>query len=72
MLDKMDDIRKEWIQSDILIFNSGHWWTPMKLFQLRLVDSSQSLNERYEMLRVFLRRDENLASPKSLSLYDKI
>ncbi|TMW82803.1 hypothetical protein EJD97_004788 [Solanum chilense] len=34
MLDKMDDISKEWIQSDILIFNSGHWWTPMKLFQL--------------------------------------
>lgn len=34
MLDKMDDINKEWIQSDILIFNTGHWWTPTKLFEL--------------------------------------
>lgn len=33
-LDIMDGISKEWIESDILIFNSGHWWTPSKLFQL--------------------------------------
>ncbi|XP_004290565.1 PREDICTED: protein trichome berefringence-like 7 [Fragaria vesca subsp. vesca] len=33
-IDKMDDISKEWIDSDILIFNSGHWWTPSKLFEL--------------------------------------
>ncbi|KAM7256391.1 hypothetical protein ACFE04_012132 [Oxalis oulophora] len=29
-LDKMDDISKEWIDSDILIFNSGHWWNPSR------------------------------------------
>lgn len=33
-LDQMDDINREWIDSDILIFNSGHWWTPTKLFEL--------------------------------------
>ncbi|CAL1362903.1 unnamed protein product [Linum trigynum] len=33
-LDKMDDISNEWIDSDFLIFNSGHWWTPSKLFEM--------------------------------------
>ncbi|KAK8594097.1 hypothetical protein V6N13_125907 [Hibiscus sabdariffa] len=33
-LDKMDDMSKEWIDSDFLIFNSGHWWTPTKLFDM--------------------------------------
>ncbi|KAG6432557.1 hypothetical protein SASPL_104137 [Salvia splendens] len=33
-LDQMDDISSEWIDSDILIFNSGHWWTRTKLFEL--------------------------------------
>lgn len=31
-LDTMDDISKEWIDSDVLVFNSGHWWTSSKLF----------------------------------------
>lgn len=30
-LDKIDDISREWIDSDVLIFNSGHWWTRTKL-----------------------------------------
>ncbi|KAJ8762931.1 hypothetical protein K2173_023060 [Erythroxylum novogranatense] len=34
-LDKLDGISKEWINSDVLIFNSGHWWTPSKLFELQ-------------------------------------
>ncbi|XP_008237680.1 PREDICTED: protein trichome berefringence-like 7 [Prunus mume] len=33
-VDKLDEISKEWIDSDILIFNSGHWWTPSKLFEM--------------------------------------
>jgi hypothetical protein len=33
-LDKLDDISKEWINSDVLIFNSGHWWTRTKLFEM--------------------------------------
>ncbi|GMN48376.1 hypothetical protein TIFTF001_017558 [Ficus carica] len=33
-LDLMDDISKEWIDSDVLVFNSGHWWTPTKLFEM--------------------------------------
>lgn len=33
-LDKMDDISHEWIDSDVLIFNSGHWWTRTKLFDM--------------------------------------
>lgn len=32
MLDKLDDISKAWIDSDVLIFNSGQWWVPGKLF----------------------------------------
>ncbi|KAK4490668.1 hypothetical protein RD792_001359, partial [Penstemon davidsonii] len=31
-LDKLDDISNEWIDSDVLIFNSGQWWVPEKLF----------------------------------------
>ncbi|KAK3002964.1 hypothetical protein RJ639_019555, partial [Escallonia herrerae] len=31
-LDTLDDISKEWIDSDVLIFNSGQWWVPGKLF----------------------------------------
>lgn len=33
-LDKMDDISHEWIDSDVLLFNSGHWWTRSKLFDM--------------------------------------
>ncbi|RRT50102.1 hypothetical protein BHE74_00042589 [Ensete ventricosum] len=33
-LDKMDEINQRWIDSDVLIFNSGHWWTPSKLFDV--------------------------------------
>lgn len=32
-LDKMDDISNQWVNSDILIFNTGHWWVPEKLFE---------------------------------------
>eukprot|EP00268_Persea_americana_P052074 TRINITY_DN5814_c0_g1_i1.p1 TRINITY_DN5814_c0_g1~~TRINITY_DN5814_c0_g1_i1.p1 ORF type:complete len:422 (-),score=51.72 TRINITY_DN5814_c0_g1_i1:768-2033(-) len=31
-LDLMDDINRRWIDSDVLVFNSGQWWTPGKLF----------------------------------------
>ncbi|KAL6311138.1 hypothetical protein AAG906_025687 [Vitis piasezkii] len=34
-LDKMDEISKEWIDSDILIFNTGHWWTRSKLLKCK-------------------------------------
>ncbi|GAB4848264.1 hypothetical protein Ancab_002931 [Ancistrocladus abbreviatus] len=33
ILDKLDEISKEWTNSDVLIFNTGHWWVPSKLFQ---------------------------------------
>lgn len=32
-LDKLDDISERWIDSDVIIFNSGQWWTPAKLFE---------------------------------------
>ncbi|XP_038711813.1 protein trichome berefringence-like 7 isoform X1 [Tripterygium wilfordii] len=32
-LDKLDDISNQWVDSDILIFNSGQWWVPGKLFK---------------------------------------
>ncbi|KAF9608998.1 hypothetical protein IFM89_012337, partial [Coptis chinensis] len=35
-LDKLDDISREWIDSDVLIFNTGQWWTPSKLFLMGL------------------------------------
>ncbi|TQE06956.1 hypothetical protein C1H46_007485 [Malus baccata] len=33
-VDKLDDISQEWFDSDILIFNSGHWWTQGCYFQV--------------------------------------
>ncbi|KAL8481819.1 hypothetical protein ACS0TY_028099 [Phlomoides rotata] len=33
-LDQVDDINREWIDSDILVFNTGHWWTPKKLYTM--------------------------------------
>lgn len=33
-LDMLDDMSREWFDSDVLIFNSGHWWTPTKLFEM--------------------------------------
>ncbi|XP_062078400.1 protein trichome berefringence-like 7 isoform X2 [Humulus lupulus] len=33
-LDKLDDISNRWIDSDILIFNTGQWWVPGKLFKI--------------------------------------
>ncbi|KAE8723409.1 Protein trichome berefringence-like 7 [Hibiscus syriacus] len=32
-LDKLDDISNEWINADVLIFNTGQWWVPGKLFE---------------------------------------
>ncbi|XP_028793803.1 protein trichome berefringence-like 7 [Neltuma alba] len=31
-LDRLDDISDRWADSDVLIFNTGHWWVPSKLF----------------------------------------
>ena len=33
-LDKLDNNSREWVHSDILIFNTGQWWVPGKLFQM--------------------------------------
>ncbi|XP_047340651.1 protein trichome berefringence-like 7 isoform X2 [Impatiens glandulifera] len=33
-LDKLDNLSNEWVDSDFLIFNSAHWWTPTKLFEM--------------------------------------
>ncbi|KAF7834162.1 protein trichome berefringence-like 7 [Senna tora] len=35
-LDMIDDISDQWIDSDVLIFNTGHWWVPSKLFETSL------------------------------------
>ncbi|EPS65710.1 hypothetical protein M569_09066, partial [Genlisea aurea] len=33
-LDQIDSINTEWIHSDVLVFNSGHWWSTSKLFDM--------------------------------------
>uniref|UniRef100_A0A0D9WGR7 Uncharacterized protein n=1 Tax=Leersia perrieri TaxID=77586 RepID=A0A0D9WGR7_9ORYZ len=33
-LDRLDNISRKWVNSDVLIFNTGHWWTPKKLFEM--------------------------------------
>ncbi|KAL6515462.1 hypothetical protein OROHE_018496 [Orobanche hederae] len=33
-LDRLDGASREWIDADILVFNSGHWWNPAKLFEM--------------------------------------
>ena len=31
-LDLIDDISDQWIDSDLLVFNTGGWWTENRLF----------------------------------------
>ncbi|KAK1435542.1 hypothetical protein QVD17_01308 [Tagetes erecta] len=33
-LDDLDHISSKWIDSDILVFNTGHWWNRAKLFEI--------------------------------------
>ncbi|XP_052155183.1 protein trichome berefringence-like 7 [Oryza glaberrima] len=33
-LDRLDNISRKWVNSDVLVFNTGHWWTPTKLFEM--------------------------------------
>ncbi|XP_024976715.1 protein trichome berefringence-like 7 isoform X1 [Cynara cardunculus var. scolymus] len=33
-LDEMDAVSSKWIDSDILVFNTGHWWNRAKLFEM--------------------------------------
>ncbi|CAN0921500.1 Protein trichome berefringence-like 7 [Linum grandiflorum] len=54
-LDKMDDISNEWIDSDVLIFNSGHWWTPSKLFDIQgLLFSSRWIVEAWNAYKYWV------------------
>ncbi|KAI7740145.1 hypothetical protein M8C21_018273 [Ambrosia artemisiifolia] len=33
-LDELDKISSKWIDSDVLVFNTGHWWNRAKLFEM--------------------------------------
>ncbi|KAJ4757094.1 Protein trichome birefringence [Rhynchospora pubera] len=55
-LDRLDDISRKWIDSDLLVFNSGHWWTPSKLFDMGCyfqdggsLKLGMSINSAFEM-----------------------
>ena len=30
-LDRMDRSERRWRKADVLVFNTGHWWTPDKI-----------------------------------------
>ncbi|KAJ0571702.1 putative PMR5 domain, PC-Esterase [Helianthus annuus] len=33
-LDELDNVSSKWIDSDVLVFNTGHWWNRAKLFEM--------------------------------------
>jgi GDSL/SGNH-like Acyl-Esterase family found in Pmr5 and Cas1p len=53
-LDRLDDVSQIWVDSDLLVFNSGHWLNRSKLFDMYVLFSFLFIETLYDAFLVSL------------------